>query len=80
MKNNTLPILLKDQKILLIGGGNVALQKAQVLRENNINFRIIAETLSKKITKLSEKVEQKCFKLKDINDENIIESQNSKIW
>jgi len=28
MKANTLPILLKNPKILLIGGGKVALQKA----------------------------------------------------
>ena len=37
MKINTLPILLKNPKILLIGGGNVALQKAKVLFENNID-------------------------------------------
>jgi len=43
MKSNTLPILLKNPKILLIGGGKVALQKAQVLHENNIDFRVIAQ-------------------------------------
>lgn len=72
MKRKTLPILLKNQKILLIGGGNVALQKAQVLSENKIDFRIISETLGKEIKKLSSKMVQKRFKLKDIEDENII--------
>ena len=38
MKNNTLPILLKNQKILLIGDGNVAHQKRDVMEENNIEF------------------------------------------
>jgi len=37
----TLPILLKDQEILLIGTGNVAKQKADVLNENNIKFKTI---------------------------------------
>ena len=72
MTHSTLPILLKNQKILLIGGGNVALQKAQVLSENNIAFRIIAETLCKKIVKLTKNIEEKRFKLKDIDDEQII--------
>ncbi len=69
---STLPILLKNQKILLIGGGNVALQKAQVLAENNIEFRIIAQEVNKKILKLSQNIEQKQFKLKDIKEEKII--------
>lgn len=72
MKHSTLPILLKNQKILLIGGGNVALQKAQVLAENRIDFRIVSETVDKKIVKLTDKIEQKGFKLKDIQDEQII--------
>ena len=72
MKRKTLPILLKNQKILLIGGGNVALQKAQVLSENEMDFRIISETLNKEIKKFSSKILQKRFKLKDIEDEQII--------
>jgi uroporphyrin-III C-methyltransferase/precorrin-2 dehydrogenase/sirohydrochlorin ferrochelatase len=70
--NATLPILLKNQKILLIGGGNVALQKAQVLSENNISFRVISETLHKEIVNLTDKVVQKKFTLDDICEEKII--------
>ena len=69
---STLPILLKNQKILLIGGGNVALQKAEVLAENNIEFRIVAQEVNKKILKLSKNIEQKQFKLKDIKEDKII--------
>lgn len=72
MKHKTLPILLKNQKILLIGGGNVALQKAEVLAHNDIDFRIIAEELNEKIRKTTKKIIQKRFKLKDIEDEQII--------
>ena len=72
MKHSTLPILLKKQKTLLIGGGNVALQKAEVLSHNKIDFRIVSEELNKKIVKLTDKIEQKQFKLKDIQDEQII--------
>lgn len=38
MKNSTLPILLKNQKILLIGDGDVARHKRDVLEENDIEF------------------------------------------
>lgn len=72
MKNRTLPILLKNQKILLIGGGNVALQKAEVLSHNRIDFKVIAQDLHKKILKTTHNIEQKSFKIKDIGDYHII--------
>jgi uroporphyrin-III C-methyltransferase/precorrin-2 dehydrogenase/sirohydrochlorin ferrochelatase len=72
MTTNTLPILLKNQKILLIGGGTVALQKAQVLAENNISFRVIAKEINQEIYLLSKKIKEKSFKLADIEDEYII--------
>jgi uroporphyrin-III C-methyltransferase/precorrin-2 dehydrogenase/sirohydrochlorin ferrochelatase len=72
MKNKTLPILLKNQKILLIGGGNVALQKAEVLAHNNIEFKIISYKLKDEIKSLCENCELKKFKLKDIKDYYII--------
>ena len=56
MENSTLPILLKNQKILLIGDGKVAHQKIKVLEENNIEFSQI----------------KKDFKLKHIKDFYII--------
>ena len=70
--NRTLPILLKNQKILLIGGGKVALQKAEVLAHNEIEFKIIAQDLDDAILKLSHTIEKKQFKLKDIGDYTII--------
>ena len=71
-KNKTLPILLKEPKILLIGGGPVALQKAQVLQNNDINFSIISETLTNEILKTTPNIQQKSFKLKDIKSFYII--------
>lgn len=72
MKIQTLPILLKDQKILLIGAGKVAVQKAEVLSENHISFRVIAEQISKEMFPLAKKIKEKRFKLSDIKDEYII--------
>jgi len=81
VKNKTLPILLKKQKILLIGGGNVALQKATVLKENNIEFTIISNKLKNKILKTTNNIINKKFKLKDIKDFYIIidATGNSKV-
>ncbi len=39
----TLPITLKSPKIVLIGGGQVAKQKASVLIKNGIDFRVISK-------------------------------------
>jgi len=68
----TLPILLKNPKILIIGGGAVALHKAQVLKHNNIDFHIISETLNDKIIKTTPRIQKKTFKIKDIKDFYII--------
>ena len=72
MKNKTLPILLKNQKILLVGGGNVALQKADVLLQNEIEFKIVGSVLDYRIKTISPNVEQKDFELSDIQDYKII--------
>lgn len=81
MKHKTLPILLKNQPILLIGGGNVALQKAEVLHHNNIDFKIISETLNEKIVKLSKVIKKKSFDIADIGTYKIIidATGNSKV-
>ena len=42
MQRTTLPIVLHNPKILLIGGGPVALQKAKVMHRNSIDFDVIA--------------------------------------
>jgi len=70
--NSTIPILLKNPKILIIGGGNVALQKAKVLQQNNIEFHIISDTFKKKIRKTTTHIQKKKFKIKDIKDFTII--------
>ena len=70
--NKTLPILLKDQKILLIGGGKVALQKANVLKANNIDFRVISINVRDEIKELEVEFIQKRFEEKDAGAFNII--------
>ena len=72
MSNNTLPILLKNPKILLIGGGKVALQKAEVLFENTINFSIISENCLEEIRALSSQITIKPFQISDIKDFTIV--------
>ncbi|CAA6803974.1 MAG: Uroporphyrinogen-III methyltransferase (EC [uncultured Sulfurovum sp.] len=71
-KRRTLPILLKNQKILLLGGGNVALQKAEVLAHNDISFSIVTQELFPKIEELCSDIHIKKFKLKDIGTHTII--------
>ena len=68
----TIPILLKEQKVLLIGAGKVALQKARVLADNNIDFKIIANEIQKNIYDLCKNIKKKKFTTKDIKDYHIV--------
>lgn len=72
MQNSTLPILLKNQSILLIGGGKVALQKASVLNDNHIYFKIIAQEFCDEIIHLCDDIKEKEFELIDIKNYFII--------
>lgn len=70
MRAKTLPILLKNQKVLLIGGGKVALQKATVLNENEIEFKLISREFLDAFSPFE--CEKKRFELEDIGDFKII--------
>ncbi len=70
----SLPILLKNQKVLLIGGGKVAIQKAKVLFENGISFRIIAKEIIKDIQKYCQDIKIKEFEINDIQEFIIIDA------
>jgi uroporphyrin-III C-methyltransferase/precorrin-2 dehydrogenase/sirohydrochlorin ferrochelatase len=67
-KISSFPILLKNPKFLIIGGGNVALQKAKALSKNNIKFKIISPIIKDEIYKYCKYIKQKKFKLKYIKD------------
>lgn len=70
--NKTLPVLLRDPKILLIGGGNVALQKATVLKSNNIDFKIISDSINDELKSLGIEYKLKKFETHDIKSFNIV--------
>ncbi len=74
MKHNSLPILLKNPKVLLIGGGNVAHQKAQVLNENKIEFRIITKHCLDEIFTLTSNINIKNFELNDLEESIVIDA------
>lgn len=71
-KIKSLPILLKNPKILLIGGGKVALQKAKVLTDNEIEFQVISETICDEIKKLGILYSIKTFEKVDADNFNIV--------
>lgn len=61
----SLPILLKNPKVLLIGGGAVALQKATVLHLNEIDFTIISKEYIDEFNSLHVNKHLKEFKFED---------------
>ncbi len=62
----SLPVLLKNPKILLIGAGNVALQKAKVLSENEIEFCTISSEFSGTFLRYSKYNKNKSFEVADL--------------
>lgn len=62
----SLPVLLKKPKILLIGGGNVALQKAKVLADNNIEFYTISKEFCYGFMQYSKHNKSKSFSFEDV--------------
>ena len=68
----TLPVLLKDPQILLIGGGKVAYQKAKVLKLNNIDFQIISIQVNEEVKSLGVNCKIKKFERADLRNFNIV--------
>ena len=68
----TLPIVLHNKKILLIGGGKVALQKAQVMHRNSIDFEVLSELICQELYDLTPLLTCKPFAKEDIKDYEII--------
>jgi len=72
MKYKTLPIVLKNIKILLIGGGKVALQKAEVMQRNAIDFECVSLEFIEEFTKINAKKIIKPFELSDCGSYGVI--------
>ncbi len=69
---NSLPVLLRNPKILLIGGGKVALQKIKVLLKNNIDFFVIAQEICSELKNYRFHYFEKKFEKEDAKNYNII--------
>jgi uroporphyrin-III C-methyltransferase / precorrin-2 dehydrogenase / sirohydrochlorin ferrochelatase len=72
MKYTTLPIILKNQKILLIGGGKVALQKAEVMQRNSIEFSCVSLDYIKEFENIQSSKMQKVFELNDMRTFSVV--------
>ncbi|WP_373072819.1 uroporphyrinogen-III C-methyltransferase [Sulfurimonas sp.] len=72
MKYTTLPIVLKNQKIILIGGGKVALQKAEVMQRNSVKFSCVSSEYIKEFENIKVSKTQKYFEIEDIESYSIV--------
>lgn len=68
----SLPILLREPKILLIGGGNIAYEKATVLKRNNIDFFVVTNKISYEMINLNVNYLLKEISADDTKEYNII--------
>ncbi|OEU74089.1 MAG: hypothetical protein BA874_02805 [Desulfuromonadales bacterium C00003068] len=69
---STIPILLKNPNILVLGGGAVALQKATVLYRNKIKFSMIALSYCSKFNELDVAKVTKNIEPNDFDNYNIV--------
>jgi len=72
MKYTTLPIVLKNQKIILLGGGKVALQKAEVMQRNSVEFVCVSCEYIEEFKSIDAPKLTKEFELKDIESFSVV--------
>lgn len=68
----TLPALLTNPDVLLIGGGKIALQKAQSLHKNNIRFAIIAQNICAELHQSNFQITEKEISPDDLTQADVI--------
>ncbi|WP_051689806.1 uroporphyrinogen-III C-methyltransferase [Pelobacter seleniigenes] len=61
MNTESLPILLTKPELLIIGGGQAALQKARTLQQNGLTFRIVAEQICDELKELGQPYQERSF-------------------
>jgi len=71
-KIKSLPVILKNPRILLIGGGKIALQKARVLTENEIEFSVLSLTFNDEFLEQGIYCTLKKFEINDADNFDII--------
>ena len=69
---STLPVLLKNPRILLLGAGRVAFQKAQVLLDNQIDFTVVSQEVGEAFSTLPVTPVQKKIEQADLADYRIV--------
>lgn len=68
----TLPVLLRNPRILLLGGGKVAWQKARVLYDNGIDFTLLAESWCDELAQLAVPKLSGTVRQTDLHEYNIV--------
>ncbi len=68
----SLPILLVNPRLLLIGGGKVAYRKAKVLIENRVEFKLIAEEFLPAFNNLDLELVRKQVDVDDLTSFDIV--------
>ena len=69
---NTIPIVLTNRSFLIIGAGDVALQKAKVLHRNNMAFTLISKEISEEIEMLAKSSKIKSFEASDLQGFDVV--------
>jgi len=68
----TLPILLVEPHILLIGGGRVALHKAHILQKNSIHFTLIAPQICEELLQMDIPQNKRELRSSDLDQASIL--------
>jgi len=69
---STLPVLLCNPSILLLGAGSVAAQKALIMLDNGVKFNVIAKTCSPEFANLNLEVICKDIEICDLNGFDVV--------
>lgn len=69
---SSLPILLMNPSVVLIGGGKVALRKARVLLDNQIQLKVVAQKYLQEFYSLNLELSCKLFDSEDLRGFDIV--------
>lgn len=68
----SLPVLLMNPRVLLVGGGKVAYRRAKVLLENQVEFKVVAERCVPEFNDLDVELVYKQFEVGDLHSFELV--------
>ncbi len=72
MNNKSLPVLLTNPNVLIIGGSKTALLKAQALQKNSLKINIVAPDVCDELRSIATRIDERNFTTEDLQNVDLV--------